>query len=105
MNPPLDIRSLPPPGPVPEGYVPQAEDTDPATDQLMVEIYRRLDPAGKMGLIGRLTGGMTELAIAGITSRHPGASPEEIGRRLAALRYGRELVMQVYGWDPEIHGW
>jgi len=39
------------------------------------------------------------MAVAGIRLRHPGASPREQFLRLATVKLGRELALQVY---PEI---
>jgi len=37
------------------------------------------------------------LALAGLRERHPGASPEEIRRRLMGLLLGEELASRIYG--------
>lgn len=41
------------------------------------------------------------MAEAGLRARHPEASPEELRLRLAALRLGRRLMIDAFGWDPE----
>lgn len=40
------------------------------------------------------------VALAGLTSRHPGVSRCELLLRLAVLRYGRDVVARAYGWQP-----
>ncbi len=44
------------------------------------------------------------MAMAGLRSRHPQASEEELRLRLAALRLGRDLMVRAFGWDPEALG-
>ena len=45
------------------------------------------------------------LAMSGVRSRYPNASPEELRRRFAALVLDAETVRRVYGWDPEKEGY
>jgi hypothetical protein len=37
------------------------------------------------------------LALAGLRDRHPGASPDELRRRLADVLLGADLAERVYG--------
>jgi hypothetical protein len=41
----------------------------------------------------------------GIRERHPTASERELRLRLAALKYGRDLMVRACGWDPDVEGW
>jgi hypothetical protein len=59
----------------------------------------------KARLMDALSPDLEALALAGIRARHPGAPPEEERMRLAALKLGRKLVIEVYGWDPDEKGW
>jgi hypothetical protein len=43
--------------------------------------------------------------VAGVRLRHPDASDDEVRLRVLALRLGRDLMLEVYGWDPSIEGW
>ena len=46
-----------------------------------------------------------QLATAGVKSRHPEATDREVRMRVFALRLGRQLMIDVYGWDPDLEGW
>ena len=44
------------------------------------------------------------LQMAGIRSRHPHASDEELRLRLASLWLERETMIRMFGRDPDIEG-
>jgi len=46
-----------------------------------------------------------EVVLGAIRERHPGASKHEQKLRLAALKYGPDLVLAAYGWDAHVEGW
>jgi hypothetical protein len=50
---------------------------------------------------------MTEMLIhlseAGVRLLYPNADEHEIQMRAAARRYGREIMIKAFGWDPELH--
>jgi hypothetical protein len=58
-----------------------------------------MSPAEKFRAVAELNAAADTMALAGIRLRHPGASPREQFLRLASLKLGRELALQVY---PEI---
>lgn len=58
-----------------------------------------MKPWEKAALVAVLCRDCEILAIAGIRDREPDAGPEEIRRRLAVLRLGRELATQALGPD------
>ena len=72
-------------------------DTSPAAERVMLDIYRSMSPSRKLGLAldAHQTG--RELALAGLRSRHPGASTWELRRRLFALELGEQLACTIYG--------
>jgi hypothetical protein len=82
-----------------------AEDTAPEIEALLVEHYRQLVPHQKVAIILDLNRTSEEAALAGIRERHPNADERELQLRLAALKYGRELMVKAYGWDPALEGW
>ena len=43
------------------------------------------------------------LTRAGLRLRHPGATERELELRAAVMRLGRDLVRDIYGWDPAAH--
>ncbi len=84
---------------------PLSTDTSPHVAQLLVEHWRSMTPTDKFRAVDAANRSVDLLAAAGVRQRHPGASDEEVHRRVVALRIGRELSIAVYGWDPEIEGW
>lgn len=81
-------------------YVPQSPDTSEAVDRLVFERYRQMQPREKVRMVMELNRTVEAMALAGLRMRHPDASERELRLRLAARRYGRELVIQAFGWDP-----
>lgn len=84
---------------------PLSADTSPDIAQLLVERWRAMTPIDKLRAVDAANRSVEALATAGVRQRHPGASDEEVRRRVVALRVGRELSIAAYGWDPEIEGW
>ena len=81
------------------------EDTSPEAEAALIEITRRLSPEQKLAQTFALIRMARSLAISGLRSRYPDASPEELRRRFAALVLDAETVRRVYGWDPETEGY
>lgn len=50
-----------------------------------------------MAMVEDTTWAVRCLAMVGLAGRHPGASPEELRRRLAGLIFGEELAGKAYG--------
>lgn len=78
--------------------VPKAPlDTDPAALRMLDEAYARMSPSDKLRRLAELSRMVNELALAGLRSRHPELTEEELLLRLAEMRLGPELVRTVYG--------
>jgi hypothetical protein len=84
---------------------PLAEDTSAAAEAILVKHYRGLEVHEKVALMMDLTRLADDAALMGIRERHPEASEREQCLRLAALKYGRDLMVAAYGWDPDAEGW
>lgn len=56
--------------------------------------HERLAQAMALSKLSKMT---RELAMAGLRSRHPDASAEELRIRLAVRLYGREVAMRLFG--------
>jgi hypothetical protein len=82
---------------------PFSPDTSPEVQRLLVERWRAMPTWRKAELVNALSRDCERLALAGIRERHPDATPEEARLRLGALRLGRELMIQAFGWDPVDH--
>ena len=80
-------------------------DTDPETERVMIELARAMPSWKKIEQIFSTIEAARSMSMAGLRSRYPNASEEELKKRLAALVLDRETVIEVYGWDPEIEGY
>ena len=87
------------------GYRTQSPDTSREAEEIQFEAYRRMSFAEKLAIIDDLNRTAEGLARVGIRERHPDATEDEIRKRLAALRYGREFTIKWLGWDPDVEGW
>ena len=85
--------------------VPAMLDTTPEARHVLLAAWRDMAPAAKAQAVDRLSLDVTELALTGIRTRHPDATPEEARMRLGALRYGAALMREAFGWDPAVHGY
>jgi hypothetical protein len=80
-------------------------DTDPRAEAVMIEVFRRMTPAEKLGRVFSLRKMTLDLARARIRERH-GAVPEREERmRLASLWLDGESMRRAYGWDVEVEGY
>jgi hypothetical protein len=80
-------------------------DTSPAAEQFLIEGYRRMSPGDKVARVAALNRALDQLARARLRSQYGADLPErEIRLRLAALRLSPELMSEVFGWDPRVHG-
>lgn len=79
-------------------------DTAPAVGRWLADRFRDMSAVEKARIVTELTASCRSLAASGIKMRHPSAGPDELHKRLFALVYGRELSMDVFGWDPVKEG-
>jgi hypothetical protein len=80
-------------------------DTDEASERVMVELARSTPVWKKLQQVVSTTEACRAFALAGLRSRYPHATEDELRRRLAAVIFDRETVIRVYGWDPEVEGY
>ncbi|HEX9669273.1 MAG TPA: hypothetical protein VGC93_07280 [Thermoanaerobaculia bacterium] len=82
-----------------------ARDTAPEVEAILLEGYRRMSPAEKLGRVLDLNRAVEELARARLRKQYgPDLSEREERLRLAALHLDRETMIRVFDWDPEVHG-
>ena len=74
----------------------RASDTTPASHAAQMEVYRRLGPAGRVRLAASLSADTRELTRAGIRSRHPTYTDEEVDFALRRVLYGDDLVGRAW---------
>jgi hypothetical protein len=73
-------------------------DTSPIAQRRYDELLRQRTPAQRLAIAMSLTRAVRELAVAGIRSAHPNASPREVQAELAARMYGPELARRLFGY-------
>ena len=79
-------------------------DTDPRAMEVWIDLLRKQTPTQRLRGIFEMVEVGSALARAGVRERHPQADDREIFLRAAALNLGRDLMIKVYGWDPDEHG-
>jgi hypothetical protein len=67
-------------------------DTDPETERVQLELFRRAGPARRLQLALSLSRTVMSLSRGGIARSLDGASPEELGLRFVAVHYGADLA-------------
>jgi len=67
---------------------------------MMFDSYRRMTPGESIERVWELNEWAWKRARAGFRRQYPSAGEREIEFRLAALKYGRELVARALGCDP-----
>ena len=69
------------------------------------DLVRHRTAADKLAAVCRMWSMQVRLSRIGLQSRYPEAGPDEMRKRLCALLHGREIALQVFGWDPEREGY
>jgi len=72
-------------------------DTHPQMEALQIELWRQASPTRKMHMLAQLNASARTLALAGLRSRFPNASEDELRYKIAVLLLGEELARKVYG--------
>jgi hypothetical protein len=85
-------------------YRTQSPDTDRATEERLLEVYRSMSADEKLAHIGALGRLVEETVLAGLRARYPDATDEENRLRLLSRSVDRETMIRLYGWDPRARG-
>jgi hypothetical protein len=80
-------------------------DTTQEAERVLIELARAMPDAKKIDQVFELIETVRKFGMMGLRSRHPEASEDELRKRMAALVFDRETVIEVYGWDPRIEGY
>ena len=75
------------------------DDTERTAEDRQIVAWRRLSTIEVAALVAGASKAARALALAGLRSRYPAASPRELVLRLAAITLGPDLARKVY---PEI---
>ena len=79
------------------------EDTDPEALEVFLELHRRMTPTQRLARVFELTAFQESLQQASVRRMYPQADEREIFLRVASRRLDRDTMIQVYGWDPDLH--
>ena len=85
-------------------YRTQSMDTDRATEERLLERYRRMTAVEKLAHVGALGHMAEQLALGGLNARYPQADEAENRLRLLSRRVDRATMIRLYGWDPAVKG-
>lgn len=77
------------------------QDTSPQAAERYRELLRGMSTEQRAAAWASLCEGVREMALAGLRSRHPQASEEELRVRLAVRTYGREIAQRLFGSVPD----
>ncbi|MDW3216649.1 MAG: hypothetical protein R8G01_21840 [Ilumatobacteraceae bacterium] len=82
-----------------------AGDTSSVVVEKVVEWWRGMSAGEKLDQVVELNRTCERLSEAGVRARYPEAGGDEVRLRVLALRLGRDVMVEVYGWDPTVEGW
>lgn len=85
-------------------HPPEFQDTDPKAMEVWIGLMRKMPPGEKLMAALNLTALAIKFSEAGVRAEYPGISEREVFLRAASRRLSRDLMIRVYGWDPQAHG-
>lgn len=71
-------------------------DTTPEAREVELAVWRRMAPEQRLALAFRMTASLRGVAAAGIRSRHPEYTPEQVKMALIRMSLGNDLFRKVY---------
>jgi hypothetical protein len=81
-------------------------DTPPEIEEIVLERYRQMSPFEKLMQVFELNQMAQQMAALRIQAQYgPDLSERELRLRLAALWLDRDLMIEAFGWDPEVEGY
>lgn len=80
-------------------------DTTPEAERVLIELARAMPDGKKIDQVFQMIETVRMFGMSGLRSRHPDASEDELKKRMAAIVFDRETVVEVYDWDPKIEGY
>ena len=76
-------------------------DTRPEAEDVLIGLLRQAPAWRKVHMVDQLNQAVWLLALSGLQTRYPSATPQELRRRLADLLLGPDLAARAYGPLPE----
>ncbi len=68
-----------------------------------IGLHQAMTPSQRLNRVFELGQFQQSLQAANIRSLYPHADEQEVFLRVAARKLGRELMIQAYNWDPDLH--
>lgn len=68
-----------------------------------LELHREMTVGQRLLRILELCNLQQSLQMANVRALYPDAGDRELFLRVAARRLGRHLMVEAYGWDPDLH--
>ena len=82
-------------------YRPQSSDCSVAIDRVVFDRIRAMSPGERLRGVALACLAAERLQIAGLRLQYPSADDEELRRRAAARRVGREFLLRFLGVEAE----
>jgi hypothetical protein len=79
------------------------EDTDPEALEVFLQLHREMTPGERVARVFEMAGFQKNLQRASVQSMYPDADEREVFLQVAARRLDRRTMVEVYGWDPDLH--
>jgi len=86
------------------GHPEEFTDTDPRAMEVWLNLLRAMTPGERLGVTFKASEFVLQRWESEIRSSYPDADEAEVRLRVAARHLPRELMIQVYRWDPALHG-
>jgi len=83
----------------------QIQDTHPEIEKMIIEGYRKMTPRQKLQKVSELNKSIQQIALARIRKQYGNISEREQRLRLASLWLDRDIMIKVFGWDPQEKGY
>jgi hypothetical protein len=74
----------------------QSADTSPAFEKVWIERMRQMPGWRRLQLASQLSASARKLCWAGLKSRHPDATEDELRRMFAEVHWGKELAGKYF---------
>ena len=79
-------------------------DTDPRAMEVWLDLMRHMTVSEKLAATLKASEFLLKAWESEVRAEQPDAGESEVRLRVAARHLSRDLMIRVYGWDPEIHG-
>ena len=77
------------------------KDTHPDALRVYLKLQSEISPEDKLKRVAELYEAIIALQASEVRRRYPEATEREVFLRVTARRLGAELMMKVYGWQPD----